>query len=342
MASSCEHIEKKISDEMLLQPLAYTGSEQFAGYLPQKEGGEALTSQLWGACVSGDVKTLKEILETNNISVNVQLDCRRTLLMIAAEHNQTRLVTFLLNQKGIDVSMMEQDHGTALSISLQIWSDFKNANYEIARQLIQAGADIDQVGLHENILFYTLRMRPLENALTLVMSLGASIQRTEPLFHTTPKNSQGCGHQDVPARIVLLKQKVTECLNHAKYLGAGVGCFNNIGNEKKAGAEGLQLLTKAVQSKIATFLYRNNPLATRAFHVGCAMMSKRLSRQFPTPGPTPAPIPRALLFMGDFEHRLKPIAHEISWQNWEREYNDKFPDREEQGYGPGAMVVYKL
>jgi len=324
MAVSSENLERKFSlDEVLL----YQSAEPRIVNVRERLG-EDIHDQLWAACEAGDIKTVKEILETNNIDVNARLNVGYTPLLIAAEHNQVALVNFLLNQAGIDVSVAQRDGGTALIFALRVFKDFESANYEMARCLMNAGADINQVALNNTILLHAWYRgnQGVANALVL---LGASISISEDAFNANEYRMQQCGADGVVQQIALSKQHLEAYLENARHLGLALGdiCFQFMKN-------------KANSQEIARFLVGGS-LGAKAVHNGCEMALKALAKQFPAPAPTNLlPIPRSLFFMADVRNNLSPeMIDELAWQLHEQQYNHDHPGRAEQGYGAGAMVV---
>ena len=39
---------------------------------------------------------------------------------------------------------------------------------------------------------------------------------------------------------------------------------------------------------------------------------------------------------------MKDMTHEMGWQQWSKKYKEKYPNAEENGYGPGALICYRL
>ncbi len=319
MAGSSENIERKLS---LDEVLSYSSSDQSVNIRTLPEG-DKIARQLWQACAQGDLKTVKEVLETNNLSVNVRLFQNTTPLMVAAEYNQPRLVSFLLNQRGIDVSLMGQDGQTALNLALQMWYNFKNPNYEIASNLIRAGANIDQITFTNTLLITAWQNENQAAADFLIVLFGANIQMNEELFNSTDQRFRAFNRERALHQIALSKQRWHACLNNAQNLGIGIEelCFS-------------RRLANDIGSNIASFLLERNDLLVQTFNKTRNSTRRLLPEQAPA-------MPRTLLFRGNFENLPRHFVNEIVWQQWANNYNREFPKRETAGYGPGAMVVYK-
>lgn len=165
---------------------------------------QVIDVELWTACADGDVKTMVEILEKNNLSFNVKLEFEHTLLMYAAQQHQTELVNFLLDQPETDVSMETHLGDTALNFALHPWHNFENADYALAKKLIQAGANINQKTCHNNLLLRAWNQGNANAAENLIL-LGARIHISEKLFRSDPLR----GHEvlnDIPHQIDLSKK----------------------------------------------------------------------------------------------------------------------------------------
>lgn len=171
------------------------------------------------ACNIGDVTSVRAILIQNSMSVNSRLpmpysghddDTRLdgiTPLMIAANLGHTELVKYLLQQPKIDVSLSHAGI-TALSFALQGFQGFQNANYQIAYQLIQAGADINQVTDNSNLLLCAWKYTDQQTALALVTLFNANIAISAELFEQYHKDEYG--YEDVPQQIAITKKLMSE------------------------------------------------------------------------------------------------------------------------------------
>jgi hypothetical protein len=339
--------QKFSSDEVLL----YRSSKPRVVDLRTSIQWLQIRSALFSACSNGDVKKVKNILEQNNIDVNVKLDGGYTPLVIATKCGHAKLGRFLLSQPGIDVLVKDPDGTTALRLALRA------LNWELAHYLIKVGANIDEedkTGMTALLDAWYADNQEVANQLIV---LGANINLNEQLFNSD-KNSadlrfnilqsaskkdkpwwdddleeiEPCQqipeslillkrrHELVPQQIALSKQFLAEYLNNAKFLGIDVErlCFK---------------LPEDAKVKIAECLFEQDSLSIRAFNMGRNIIQEQLS--------TPNPIPRSLLFMGNFEDRMRNIGDELFWEKLKEEYNAINPGREEHGYGLGAMVVYK-
>lgn len=325
MASSSQHIEQKVLHDSqnapLPAPLAYTRpNELFAGNIFDLEDGEKIDSSLFQACKTGDLETVKAILEKHNIGVNVGLKYNDTLLIIALDRKQTRLVKFLLNEPSIRISQVDGIRAlySALHINRDVVNDdtdFNGANYEIALALIKAGVNINHVEHFTRMESWRNRVSTLltrawimgnQELSNRLISWGANIERSEQCYiencikdgriERTSYTIEA--ERQVLGQIALSKQYFNEQLNNSKF--SGIECARlSLRQGKDTGFMGLPTFICA---------HKSLSLADRAFMWGYEMMRKRLAVRLPKPvfvqlskptilspaAPTPAPMRRAL------------------------------------------------
>jgi hypothetical protein len=255
--------------------------------------GKEIEEQLRTSCVNGDIEAVKEILKANNLGFNARLQYNYTPLVVAAKHNQSRLVEFLLAQ-GVNVLMHGYSDATALNVTLgtqAMRTQEKRpcfVNYRMAYNLVKAGADINylvnahMVGTFSRSAFISIFERPYTALLAAwhkgkedrardLINLGASISHSERLF-----NSDGqyrfvvSGGDYIHEQIEASKTYLKESVNNMKWEGIAVGCLYSRLGEEEFGC------------KVAEFLsedYDCNVLFDIGFRTGLALMRNRVSKK---------------------------------------------------------------
>jgi hypothetical protein len=133
----------------------------------------------FAACFSENIKELSERLEQNNI--NLSDDTGKTLLMFAARHSNSKMLKFLLSQPGINVLIEDKEGRTALDCVLK--RDLTtNTDFEMARDLIRKGADIDKVNKSNQTHLLDAWIAGDEEGAKRLIKLGAKIAFSEDLF----------------------------------------------------------------------------------------------------------------------------------------------------------------
>lgn len=279
--------------------------------------------KLYEACEAGNLKTVKAILESNNIDVNIKLLKNHraiphshpawTPLMIATSYKHIALVNFLIKHPKIDFDIVAEGGWTALYLALNLNDNFINANFSLAATLIKAGANINQIVYDSTLLMCAWNRENQDIAEKLVLLLGANIEFSETFYNDHFK-ALNPWNKSIPDQIEQTKARISGILN-AKQLGIDMGRL-------------FFALPSGLDQKISTFLFEAHSLKLRAFEAGRALIREQL-----TP---PTPITGSLTWMQNF-------VNECNWREWEHEYNSN-PSKHEKikcGYGPGTLIRYK-
>jgi hypothetical protein len=320
MAVKLNDMEQKIANEMLPLPLVYPHPDTlFTGRICDLTDGAKIETELDKACEDGDVKKVKEILETHNIGVNAIVREDETLFDAAAYWKQPRVLRFLLNEPSIQVS---QKNGMAALYSaldvdcktLQVVNNFANANYEMAAVLIQAGVvDINHVQHHNHMesnrdRVSTLLMRAWlkgdQELANRLVSWGANIKRSEQCYNENQaKNNlsseswkkfqleRKLSEVETPeSRLHYVEGEIKQKAQAEQQVRDHIALSKQYRDACLNGPKFLGIECARLQNgkdtgclRLATFLVDRKSWAERAFMWGYEMMRKRLSDRLSKP-----------------------------------------------------------
>ncbi|XP_048246498.1 ankyrin repeat domain-containing protein 50-like [Haliotis rufescens] len=106
-----------------LMAAAYKGHGKVFDLLVDKEADLTLVDDagdnvLHVACLGGHVKIVSRVLDLDRVDINIQGQCRRTPLMMAArlEHNE---IFHLLESEGADASLLDDENNTILHLACE-------------------------------------------------------------------------------------------------------------------------------------------------------------------------------------------------------------------------------
>lgn len=264
-----------------------------------------IKNNLRTACKKGDQKLVMEILQANNMDVNVDLQ-GSTLLQVAAAYGHLDFVRFLLSQ-GSDVSIASDENTVALHAVLRPWKNFKEVRYDIARLLIQA-----------------------DN--------GTELNRVRPGHGNFLATAWALGNKTAAEQLILLGADVDRAQNFVE-AKASFEKWNNTPDEKKKAA--ITLLKLFGDDEITS-----DPISQvgqRMYNIVAQVERDYMwdNEEAWNPGGIPQQIALSRQYLQHLDDKPFPGALLLSWEQWGERYNQTFPNREQQGYGPCAMVVYK-
>ncbi len=268
------------------------------------------SENLLDACFNGDLKTVNEEILAG-ADVNAVDFFGKTALMLAVDNGNRQIVELLLNHPGIDVHKHDVYKSTALSVALNKFRNFEKANYEIAALLIRAGANVDEMNFHTFLnptCFPSLVVAWCtgnQEAACNLIRLGANIELSEEIFTKYPYEfSCLSGFSEIPEQIELSKKYLKEFLECAKAVGWAIGqqCLG---------------LPEDVAVHTAETLFGTNlsgsSLPAREFH--------------------------HCMYGYQLYNSSRQKDRDIIWKAWKEKYNAEHPRHEENGYGPGALII---
>lgn len=176
------------------------------------------------ACKNGNVKTLDELLKSEPMKNN-QLgdDLILELLNTAVSSNQKSVVQYLLEHCNAN-ELLKKDKGrAALQSALNPHVNFENAHYDMAKILIQAGADINAITINDPSFLLIAWSCGNETAARELVSLGADIHQSEAFnkaetILTNERSDRKLLKESASQLLVLLG--ITDCPENEQYARA--------------------------------------------------------------------------------------------------------------------------